>query len=104
MVDTKEQSVLVDLAAQTNGRAKVTPISKAVLASPVGRADLVNTKDPAVLMDLAAQANLAARAKVTPISKAVPVHPAALEAVKAIANRPSAAKTRIFLSAKTCRL
>jgi hypothetical protein len=97
VVNTKDPSVLVDLAAQANGRAKVTPISKAVPVSRVGPADMVNTKDPSVLVDLAAQAN--GRAQVTPISKAVPVHPAVLGATKVRANQPSAAKTRICLSA-----
>jgi hypothetical protein len=93
LVDTK------DLAARANGRGKVTPISKALPVSPVGPADAVNTKDPSVLADLVAQANLAGRAEVTPISKAVPVHPAVLGAAKVRANQPSAAKTRICLSA-----
>ena len=93
LVDTTEQSVLVDLAPQANlaGLAKVTPISKAVLASPVHPAGLVNTKD-----------HLAGRAEVTPMSKAtlaVSVRQAGLGAAKVRANRPSAAKTRIYLSA-----
>jgi hypothetical protein len=102
LVNTKDPSVLVALAAQTSGLAKVTPISKGALVSPVGPADVVNTKDPSVLLDLVAQANLAGRAEVTPISKAPlasPVDPAALVAAKVRASRPSAAKTRICLSA-----
>jgi len=99
LVDTTEQSVLVDLAPQANlaGLAKVTPISKAVLASPVHPAGLVNTKDLSVLVD-----HLAGRAEVTPMSKAtlaVSVLHASLGAAKVRANRPSAAKTRIYLSA-----
>jgi hypothetical protein len=98
-VDTTEQSILVDLAPKVNlaGLAKVTAISKAVLASPVHPAGLVNTKDQSVLVD-----HLAGRAEVTPLSKAtlaVSVRQAVLGAAKVRANRPSAAKTRIYLSA-----
>jgi hypothetical protein len=98
LVNTKDPAVLADLTAQ----AELKPISKAAPPFRVDPADLVNTKDPAVLVDLAAQANLAGRAEVTPISKAalaVPVHQAVLGAAKVRANRPSAAKTRICLSA-----
>jgi hypothetical protein len=105
LVNTNDPSVLLDLVAQANlaGRAEVTPISKAPLASPVGPADVVNTKDPSALRDLVvAQANLAGRAEVTPIFKAPlasPVDPATPVAAKVRANRPPAAKTRICLSA-----
>jgi hypothetical protein len=69
-VNTKDLAVLMDLAAQANGRAEAKPISKAVLASPADLADRVNTKDLAVL-----------------------------GAATARANRPFAAKTHICLSA-----
>ena len=100
-MDTTEQSVLVDLVPQANlaGLAKVTPLSKATLPFP---ADLVDTTEQSVLVDLAPQANLAGLAKVTPMSKAtlaVSVRQAGLGAAKVRANRPSAAKTRICLSA-----
>ena len=67
-VNTKDLAVLMDLAAQANGRAEAKPISKAVLAADA--ADRVNTKDLAVL-----------------------------GAATVGANRPSAAKTQICLSA-----